>query len=336
MRGFDPAWPAGEQEAWRLGCAAALAAQPVQQPAAVVGQERWANAINALLSVATAAYEAMDNSEERANASGGEDAEYIIQGNDFTALSAAMDQIDALPDDRPGYTLSGGARASWALRDLFTAPVPAAGVQGSKFDISTPDRIRLFDLDGMLLNYRCAATDAKRDEFKAAIVAAFHALANHPQPDSGRDAALSIKKWQERVLEKLHPTERECQTESTLLRNAANEPFEEIAELRAALAAHPASLDGAAAWVALGRDIKAAMNTALTLPEMRKWKAHLATFDTAAHPANGAQAELSDAQINEIGDNWDSDRSARNFRQFHPDRFVYCARAILAATKKGS
>ena len=101
------------------------ALQPVQQPAAVAGQERWASAINALLSVATAAYYAMDNSEERANASGGEDAEYIIQGNDFTALSAAMDEIDALPDDRPGYTLSGGARASWALRDLFTTPVPA-------------------------------------------------------------------------------------------------------------------------------------------------------------------------------------------------------------------
>jgi hypothetical protein len=95
--------------------AASVEAQPVSTT-------RHAEAINALLAVATAAYEAMDNSEERTNATGGEDAEYIIQGNDFTALSAAMDDIDALPDDRPGYTLAGGARASWALRDLFTAP----------------------------------------------------------------------------------------------------------------------------------------------------------------------------------------------------------------------
>lgn len=36
LRGFDPQWPAGEQEAWRLGYAAALAAQPVQQPAPAI------------------------------------------------------------------------------------------------------------------------------------------------------------------------------------------------------------------------------------------------------------------------------------------------------------
>lgn len=90
------------------------------------GQERWVEAINALLSVATAAYEAMNNAEERANVSGGEDAEYVIQGSDFTALSSAMDEIDALPDDRPYCTLAGGARASWALRGLFAAPQPSA------------------------------------------------------------------------------------------------------------------------------------------------------------------------------------------------------------------
>lgn len=152
---------------------------PAPAPAAaVVGQKRWANAINALLAVATAAYEAMDNSEERANASGGEDAEYVIQGNDFTALSAAMDQIDALPDDRPGCTLSGGARARWALRDLFT--VPAAGVQGD-FERKRADFIAHLSAASTIVE---TWPDWKKNiwpDIKPAVTV---------QPDSGRDAAL--------------------------------------------------------------------------------------------------------------------------------------------------
>ena len=172
---------AGHYETSEFGLAVLnneFAAQPVQQPAAVVAQERWANAINALLSVATAAYYAMDNSEERANASGGEDAEYIVQGSDFTELSAAMDEIDALPDDRPGYTLSGGARAHWALRDLFTTTVPAAGVQG---DASLRQKLEdYFAGHEQAIKVVHALMDA-RDKWKAKAEG----------KDSGRDAALS-------------------------------------------------------------------------------------------------------------------------------------------------
>lgn len=38
------------------------------------------------------------------------------------ALELALDDLEELPDDRPGCTMHGPARAEWALRDLFTVP----------------------------------------------------------------------------------------------------------------------------------------------------------------------------------------------------------------------
>lgn len=46
------------------------------------------------------------------------DGLHIMSESDFDALSKALDALDELPDDKPGYTLSGAAKAAWALRDL--------------------------------------------------------------------------------------------------------------------------------------------------------------------------------------------------------------------------
>lgn len=43
---------------------------------------------------------------------------HIMFAPDFDKLSEALDALDYLPDDKPGYTLSAAAKAAWALRDL--------------------------------------------------------------------------------------------------------------------------------------------------------------------------------------------------------------------------
>ncbi len=68
--------------------------------------------IEMLLGVARAAWTAMDNAEERPGP--GEDAEYVIQGEDFTLLNDAMNRLDALPD-QPGHVMDPPAKARWAL-----------------------------------------------------------------------------------------------------------------------------------------------------------------------------------------------------------------------------
>lgn len=304
------------------GCGISDMSVPFPDPvaAAVVGQERWANAINALLSVATAAYRAMDSSEERANAIGGEDAEYIIQGNDFTALSAAMDEIDALPDDRPGYTLAGGARASWALRDLFTASVPAAGVQGD-------ERYREGFNDGAIL---VEEVIGERDAARRQLA--------QMKSDSGRDAALIADA--DTVLAELaercssYDPERDYGGSMELRDTYRDGDYFKVEEVQAvirALAAHPAPSSDAATMRALIED--AVANHKSPKGYIDLCMQHFAgTGIFAAHPANGAQAvELSDAEIvsvwQEMPGGPDGWLKSFGFLQF--------ARAILAAAKKG-
>lgn len=68
--------------------------------------------IGKLIAVARAAYHAADDSEEMEGENG---REHSVSANDFDALSDALDALEELPDDKPGYTLSGPARAEWAL-----------------------------------------------------------------------------------------------------------------------------------------------------------------------------------------------------------------------------
>lgn len=75
--------------------------------------------IEMLLNVVRLAYDAMDNTEEN---------EHGLQWdrNSFGALSSAMDDLERLPDDQPGYVMGPAAKAEWALRDR--APVQPAAV----------------------------------------------------------------------------------------------------------------------------------------------------------------------------------------------------------------
>lgn len=67
-------------------------------------------AIRLLLAVARAADEAMENTQEDADGGPQMGAEV------HSALCAALSQLESeLPDDRPGYVMSGPAKAEWAL-----------------------------------------------------------------------------------------------------------------------------------------------------------------------------------------------------------------------------
>lgn len=72
-----------------------------------------ARALEALLALAYAAYVAMDDAEEdRAGT-------HRITKENALALCRALDALDDLPDDRPGYTMAEAAKARWALRSLI-------------------------------------------------------------------------------------------------------------------------------------------------------------------------------------------------------------------------
>ncbi|OEZ46736.1 hypothetical protein JAB1_46740 [Janthinobacterium sp. MP5059B] len=89
---------------------AALAAAPVQAQEPV---------LEMLLEVTRLAYDAMDNAEEN---------EHGLQWHkpDFDELSAAMDKLESLPDDQPGYVMGPAAKAAWALHNR--APVQPVAV----------------------------------------------------------------------------------------------------------------------------------------------------------------------------------------------------------------
>lgn len=78
--------------------------------------EQILSPIRLLLRVAKTAFLAADDSEEIMTDDG---REYRIIGPDFDELSDALDALEELPGDRPGYVMSGPAKAAWALRDII-------------------------------------------------------------------------------------------------------------------------------------------------------------------------------------------------------------------------
>lgn len=75
-----------------------------------------------------------------------------------------------------------GYAASPQQADSLIALLSAAAPQvvadeRATYDISTPMHIRIINLDGMLLNYRCAATPEKAAEFKNVILKAVSDIA---------------------------------------------------------------------------------------------------------------------------------------------------------------
>lgn len=360
--------------------------EPVQQPAAVVGQEPIGYVVThdpsgGDFSTGKAGYKNMKVTYgDRCKlvytapvpAAGVHDAqEQIHIGTRLRRVAKAAGVTVDYGDDAFYY-----AGAFSILGDIArTLEKTAAGVQGAKFDISTPDRIRLFDLDGMLLNYRCAATDAKRDEFKAAIVAAFSALADHSQPDSGRDAGL-VRAL--RGILDIHrpmtgnPSDAELIEHWEYEKSAGNGAADANLFALRTLAAHPAPSSDAALPTDIStklreyasnpgyshNDYADVMRTAADECERfyggmvawketaqakdRSWSKHVEEIvekRLAAHPANGAQAE----DINFALLSKEEMQTIENQFNWHNARscgthirFAYAvARAILAAAKKG-
>lgn len=71
-------------------------------------------ALEGLLALARASYHAVDDGQVLSPA-----GSVVIEPNAAEALSLALDRLEELPDDQPGYTMSGPAKAAWALRDLM-------------------------------------------------------------------------------------------------------------------------------------------------------------------------------------------------------------------------
>ena len=78
--------------------------------------EQVLSPIRKLVQVARAAWNAADNGLGVLVDNG---IELRVSPADFDRLSDALGLLDMLPDDKPGFTLSGPARAEWALRDLI-------------------------------------------------------------------------------------------------------------------------------------------------------------------------------------------------------------------------
>jgi hypothetical protein len=96
---------------------------PEDVPFPVYLTRREVATIQWLHELASAAYQAMDNTETFDDEVEQDGAfvkveRYAMEETDFKAICTAMDALDLLPDDQPGYTMTPNAKARWALRRL--------------------------------------------------------------------------------------------------------------------------------------------------------------------------------------------------------------------------
>ena len=101
---------------------------PAQCPSEIVGDLRnecdelraklagASKVVASLVQVARAAWNAADNGLGVLVDNG---IELRVSPVDFDAISDALALLDMLPDDKPGFTLNGPARAEWALSKLL-------------------------------------------------------------------------------------------------------------------------------------------------------------------------------------------------------------------------
>ncbi|MGZ9893073.1 hypothetical protein ACXXNA_05895 [Bordetella bronchiseptica] len=95
-------------------------AAPASAPVALSGVER--QAVTGLIAVARAAFTVCDDAEDTGVAT------VNVDRDDIAKLGEALDLLDELPDDQPGYSMGPSNRAEWALRRLLgVASAPVAG-----------------------------------------------------------------------------------------------------------------------------------------------------------------------------------------------------------------
>ncbi len=85
----------------------------MQQPYPIPLDPLQLKALQGLLDLAQATYFAMDDAAQL------DDMSSLVDEENANVVCNALDALDELPDDRPGYTMSGPAKARWALRALI-------------------------------------------------------------------------------------------------------------------------------------------------------------------------------------------------------------------------
>lgn len=87
-------------------------------PAVLTDEEK--SVIENLLALTYATWNAADNSEDMGDS-------HNVDHHDYQMICDALDALDELPDDQPGYTMGPAAKARWALRRHI--PIDAAMAQ---------------------------------------------------------------------------------------------------------------------------------------------------------------------------------------------------------------
>ncbi|MGD1826920.1 hypothetical protein A203_16590 [Chromobacterium violaceum] len=87
----------------------------------------WRDVVRDLVALAQVVSIALDDSEER---QGDEGRVHLIDSDNFDEVCGALDKLDELPDDKPGYTLGPAGKAEWVLRRLLSS-TPATAEDSS-------------------------------------------------------------------------------------------------------------------------------------------------------------------------------------------------------------
>ncbi len=104
----------------RAAQSAIAAAEQAQQAEPVA-----LDVIAKLIALTRAVNIALDDSEERDGIDG---REHVIDSVNFDAVCDALEALEELPDNKPGWAMSAADKAEWALRHLVAAQPPALAV----------------------------------------------------------------------------------------------------------------------------------------------------------------------------------------------------------------
>lgn len=149
------------REGWQI------APQPAQPTQAAMLSDAQRKVIAALIDATRAAFHALDDSEEREGPNG---RLYVIQSHDYDELSASLDALDELPDDKPRYTLGPAGKAEWALRALL-APSAVRAEQTDAVRDVLAERLRHVTVEGWTPEH-----DDKHTNGSLAVAGACYAL----------------------------------------------------------------------------------------------------------------------------------------------------------------
>ena len=149
--------------------------------------DRWRDVVRDLVALARVVSIALDDSEER---QGDEGRVHLIDSDNFDEVCGALDKLDELPDDKPGYTLGPAGKTEWALRRLLSStPATAEDSSADQPAAAGPEEWRaavaeLFAIDGSGKMFDATRCIKARETLHAMLAAA-------PQPVQQLPSALA-------------------------------------------------------------------------------------------------------------------------------------------------